>query len=123
MRTNLIVIILIISMNSCQEDKKATQTYNYFCNAEIQYETDFQKKVIVEAINDLIKLDSTQLKSKRYSNYNQKGEFWNITELINKYFVPDKKGMTLGDNFFLEVRDKEVQDVLGKFLNDLQHDN
>ena len=110
-------------MNSCQEDKKATQTYNYFCNAEIQYETEFQKDVLIEAINDLIKLDSTQLKSKRYSNYNQEGEFWDITELINKYFVPEKNGITLGDNFFIEVRDKEVQELLIKFLNDLRHNN
>ena len=123
MKTKFIVIILILIMNSCQEDKKATQTYNYFCNAEIQYETDFQKNVIIEAINDLMKLDSIELKSKRYSNYNQKGEFWNITELINRYFVPGKEGMTLGDNFFFEVRDDEVQEILFKILKDLQQDN
>ena len=68
-------------------------------------------------------LDSTQLKSKRYSNYNQAGEFWNITELIYRYFVPDKKWMTLGDYFFIEVRDDEVQEILVKILNDIQHDN
>lgn len=120
MKTHLIFLFFIFSLGSCQEDKSPTKTYLYFYNAEIQYETDFQKDVITEALNDMIRLDSIRLKAKRYSNYNQKGDYWTINELVYKYFVPDESSKTLDENFFSELNSSEVRSLLKKFESEIK---
>ncbi len=121
MKVYFIVSSLIIIINSYKKDNDSTNTYLYFRNAEMQYETEFQKEVIKKAINDMLSLNSLELKTQKYSNYTQKGEYWTITELIHKYFVPDNKSKSLGDRFYKEVNSEEVREQLQGFLSELNN--
>jgi hypothetical protein len=103
MRVLLLMILLFIYANPLQA-KEMPETYNFFYNVEVQYETDFQRKEIIKAINDMLTLDTVSLKTKKYSNFNQEAEFWTIEVLIYRYFVPDAQNKTLGDNFYSDIK-------------------
>jgi hypothetical protein len=119
MRIILMLILLFIYVFPLKA-KELSQTYNFFYNVEVQFDTDFQRKEIIKALNDMLTLDTVSLKNKKYSNYNQEGEFWTITELIYKYFVPDDQNKTLGDNFFSDIKNSNVSNILKKIKNDLE---
>jgi hypothetical protein len=61
MRVLLLAILLFIYANPLQA-KEMPQTYNFFYNVEVQYETDFQRKEIIKAVNDMLILDTVSLK-------------------------------------------------------------
>jgi hypothetical protein len=119
MRIILMAILLYIYANPLQA-KEMSQTYNFFYNVEVQCETDFERKEIIRALNYMLTLDIVSLKNKKYSNYNQEGEFWTITELIHKYFVPDAQNKTVGDNFFSEIKKSNVRNILKKIKKNLE---
>jgi hypothetical protein len=119
MRVLLLAILLFIYAFPLQA-KEMPQTYNFFYKVEVQCDTDFQRKEIIKALNDMLTLDTISLKNKKYSNYNQEGEFWTITELIHKYFVPDDQNKTLGDNFFSEIKKSNVRNILKKIKKNLE---
>jgi hypothetical protein len=119
MRIIFTAILLFIYVFPLQA-KEMSQTYNFFYNVEVQCETGFQRNEIIKAINDMLTLDTISLKNKKYSNYNQEGEFWTIIELIHKYFVPDAQNKTLGDNFYQEIKKTNVRNILKKIKKNLE---
>jgi hypothetical protein len=120
MRVLFMAILLFIYALSLQA-KGASQTYNYFYNVEVQCETGFQRKAIINALNDMLTLDTAALKNKRYPNYTEEGKFWTIIELIHKYFVPDDQNKTLGVKFYKEIKNSDVTDLLKKIKNKLEN--
>jgi len=107
-------------MNTNQELRDTSETFKYFYKAELQYENDYQKQEIITAINDMLNLESEVLKQKKYCNYMQEPNKWTITELVYKYFVPDSEDKVLGDNFFSEIKNDDIREVLKEYLNELK---
>jgi len=99
--------------------KNVNQVYAYLKNADLQYEGESQKENIVNALNDIVNLPEEQLRVKKYKDYSGKEDQWDLTALIYKYFVPDKKEKTLGDNFFQVVKSKEVQKEVKNILESI----
>lgn len=112
-----IVLILILLLGGKMKENK---TAGFFAGVEIQYETEEQKGVIIEALEDMLTLDEEDLKKKEYPDYFRKGEKVNIEQVIYSYFVPDDAKKTLGSNFYQEVKTKEVQELLNNLLQRLR---
>ncbi len=88
----------------------------YLKGIELQYETEIQKESIIVALNDILKLSSEQLKEKRYKDYTSEEDQWDLPTLIYRYFVPDRQGKSLGDNFYYDVKSEEVQKQIKQIL-------
>ncbi len=112
------VLILIFQLPSCKDSDN--QVLNYFSNAELQYEGEVQEENLIAAMNDILNLSEEQLKLKKYKDYSGKENQWDLPTLIYKHFVPAKEEKTLGDNFYHDVKAKEVQEIIKKFLT--QHE-
>jgi len=114
----LILLLLIISLLSC--GKETNQVLRYFENAEIQCETEDQKNSIINALNDILTLDTAELKEKRYADYRgQKGE-WTIQVLLYHYFVPDAQSKIPGDNFFNDIKSDDLRDKIKSIIIEIK---
>jgi hypothetical protein len=110
----LIFLCLLITLIGCKKEKNSV--LNYLENAELQYEGKLQEENIITALNDILKLSKEQLKTKKYKDYTGKENQWNLSTLIYRHFVPNKKNITLGDNFYCDIKSKEVQLEIGNIL-------
>ena len=115
----LIFLFLGILLIGCSKDENPV--LNYFENAELQYEGKVQEENIVTALNDILNLPEEELKAKRYKDYTGKEDQWDLSKLIYRHFVPDKKGKSLGNNFYHDVKSKEVQRQIKKILEKITH--
>jgi len=100
-------LCMIMCLIGCE--KSGNPVADYLENAELQYEGKIQEENIRTALNDILNLTEEQLKSKRYKDYAGKEDQWDLPTLIYKHFVPDRKGKTLGNNFYRDVKAEEVQ--------------
>ena len=114
----IITIVLLITVVGCQRQKNSI--LDYLEKAEIQYENDIQKANIRIALNDIITLPEEKLKVKRYKDYTGKEGQWDLPTLILRHFVPDKKGKSLGNNFYSDVKSDEVQKKIKAILETLK---
>ena len=112
------LLFLIFQLPSCKDSDN--QVLNYLSNAELQYEGEVQKENLITAMNDILNLSEEQLKLKKYKDYSGNENQWDLQTLIHKHFVPDKEDKTLGNNFYHDVKAKEVQEIIKKFLD--QHE-
>ena len=113
----VLLILFIIQLTSCKDSEN--QVLNYFNNVELQYEDQVQEETILEAMNDILNLSEEQLKLKRYKDYSGLENHWDLPTLIYKYFVPDNESKTLGENFYKDVKVKEVQERIKKILSQI----
>lgn len=111
----VLLILFIIQLTSCKDSEN--QVLNYFNNVELQYEDQVQEETILEAMNDILNLSEEQLKLKRYKDYSGLENQWDLPTLIYKYFVPDNESKTLGENFYKDVKAKEVQEQIKIILD------
>lgn len=100
--------------------KEPNNLYNYLKEAEVQYETDSQKKDIIEALEDSINLPPSSLEKKLYSNYRGELQKWNLITVIEKYFVPNKKNFLNEKTFYKEVKSLEGQKILVNWLKKIK---
>jgi len=112
------LLFLIFQLSSCKDSDN--KVMNYLNNAELQYEGEVQEENLITAMNDILNLSEEQLKLKKYKDYSGQENQWDLPTLIYKHFVPAKEGKTLGDNFYHDVKTKEVQKIIKKFLD--QHE-
>ena len=113
----VLLILFIIQLTSCKDSEN--QVLNYFNNVELQYEGRVQEETILEAMNDILVLSEEQLKLKRYKDYSGLENQLDLPTLIYKYFVPDNESKTLGENFYKDVKVKEVQERIKKILSQI----
>jgi hypothetical protein len=118
--THLILLFLCFIM-VCQ--KNENQVLNYFINSELQYETNTQKENIITALYDILNLSEEELKQKKYKNYLGQENQWDLPTLIYKHFVPDKQNKHLGDNFYHDIKSKDVKVEIIKTLDKLNNSN
>jgi len=112
-----LLVTLIPVVSSCKEADNPV--FLYMKDAELQYEGKIQKENIKIALKDILTLKPEQLKKKRYKDYKGKENQWDLPTLIGKHFVPRKKGLTVGKNFYEDVKSKKVQDLVKKILDKL----
>lgn len=113
------VIFLMFLFTTFNHSQAQSSVLAYLINVEIQFEGDLQKENIISALNDILTLSEFELKEKKYKNYLGKENQWDVQTLILKHFVPDNKTKTLGENFYTEIKAKDVQLEIKRILNEL----
>lgn len=111
-----VALIFILLLTGKMKENK---TADFFDGVELQYETEEQKAVIIEALEDMLSLDVEDLKKKEYPDYFRKGEKISIEQVIYSYFVPDDTKKTLGSDLYQELSTKEVKELLINLLQKL----
>ena len=107
-------LFFLIALTACIKSKNPVLIY--LKAAELQYEGKLQKENIITALNDILKLSAEQLKTKKYKDYTGKENKWNLPTLIYRHFVPDAKNKTLGNNFYRDIKSREVQLEIRKII-------
>ena len=114
----LIFLFLVIVLMGCK--KSENPIMNYFENSELQYEGKLQEENIITALNEILSLSEEQLKTKRYKDYTGKEDQWDLPTLIYRHFVPDKKDKSFGNNFYHDIKSKEVQQKIKQILEKIK---
>jgi len=112
------LLFLIFQLPSCKDSDN--HVLNYFSNAELQYEGEIQRENLISAMNDVLNLSEEQLKLKKYKDYSGKENLWDLPTLIYKHFVPDNEDKTLGNNFYHDIKTKEVQEKIRQILKQIK---
>lgn len=94
------------------KDSKPSPLESYLEGAEFQAEDEAQRKNFVQALNDALDLPPSQLQQRRYSDYQGHSGRWDLPTLFRKHLVPSRSGLSLGDNFFEELKQARVQKQL-----------
>jgi hypothetical protein len=110
MKIFCLLSLFLCFLAACQ--KKENPVYNYFKNAEPQYDSNTQKQNIITALNDILNLSEDELKAKRYKDYSGKDQQWDLPKLIIRHFVPDSQGKSFGNNFYHDVKSEKVKDEI-----------
>jgi hypothetical protein len=123
---HITIVILIISaitivLLSAQCDNRTdkNKTAEYLRGIEIQYETPEQRKVIQEALTDMLSLDEAMLKNKKYPDTFKKNYTIPLEEVIRHHFVPDDPRKTLGPDFYKDLKNPEVRKLIEELLSGL----
>ena len=112
----LIFVFLLTALDGCRKAKNPV--LEYFENVELQYEGKSQEENIIHALNDILHLSENELRSRKYRDYTGKDNQWDLSTLISSHFVPDK-GVSLGNNFFHDVKADEVQERVRQILKQI----
>lgn len=115
---SFVLFFLLIVIAGCQ--KRVNSVFNYLNNAELQYENEDQMENIKVALNDILTLPEKELSLKKYKDYTGEEGQWDLPTLILRHFVPDKKGKSLGLNFYKDVKSDEVQKKISMILKTLE---
>ncbi len=115
-RFMLLCVSSALAVMLAQCNPAGNPVLTYIKNAEVQYETDLQKENLAAALNDILTLPAGDLKKRKYRDYEGNENRWDLATLIQRHFVPDGAGRTLGDNFYRDVKAKEVQEEVSSIL-------
>jgi hypothetical protein len=109
----LFIISLIFLLQSCQKNKP-NSVLQYVKNSQITFYNKMQRDVVKEAMYDIMTIDKADLKEIRYKDSTGVDNAWDLRRVIQTYFVPMKPGLTLGDDFYSEVKADSVMVEIGK---------
>ena len=117
-RKALFILIFSVLLPCCQSDDNL---YEFFKNAELQYETESQKESIITALNDILNFDLSveELKNKKYSNYTGEENQWDLPTLVNRYFVSEDKNNTFSIKMYKQLRNKRIYDTIEEIIREL----
>lgn len=113
----LILIALLTALTGCR--KAENPVLEYFENVELQYEGKSQEENIIAALNDILNLSESELRTRKYKDYTDKDNQWDLPTLISSHFVPDK-GVTLGNKFYQDVKTDKVQKKIKQILEQMR---
>ena len=121
-RRVLLCGILSAAMISQARDAAANPVSDYLEGAEVQFDPESRRTVIMVALKDAINLPAEELARRRYPDYRGREGRWDLPTLIRRHFVPD--GMdNLGTDFYYDIGSPEVRELLRQLLDGLQADH
>ena len=97
----------------------------FFQQAELQAESDEQRKEVRMVLSGLLELPVEQLKEKKYPDYQGHADQWDILKFLHAYFVPAKPQQLSAEQFYRDLprpeARKAIQDQLDHLNHSLQH--
>lgn len=109
----LIISIFIFSLQGCSQ-KTANPVLHYIKNSQLTFSNKMQRDVVKAAMLDILTLDTKYLEEMKYKDSNGKDSTWNLRQVVQFYFVPNKPGVSLGNDFYSDVKDDSVMVEIGK---------
>lgn len=92
----------------------------YLEGAEVQAETDGQRREIARALQDMLDLPGAELIKRRYSDYSGNAAAWTVTDLLRAYFVPRQPMKLDPERFYREVGQAQAKATIRKQLQGIQ---
>ena len=117
-RVSLVAFLLFALLAACS-GKQENQVVLFLTGAERQVETDAQKEEIRHVFRDLLSLPPSQVKDRRYADYQGQPGTWTAPQLIEKYYVPVKPMRLDNDQFYRDIGTPEARVLIGNLLKDL----
>lgn len=115
---NLIIFLLIffiVLVSACGK-KGGNPVLNYLNNAQLKFDNKIERDNILKACNDGLKLSTSDLKEIKYKDDSGKEDQWSLQTLFNNHFIPDKPGLSWGNNFYEDLKQDSVQVILYKII-------
>lgn len=109
----LIIFVYFFIVQGCSH-KAANPVLNYINNSQLTFSNKMQRDVVKEAMLDILTLDEKYLVDKRYKDSNGNDSAWNLQQVVQYYFVPKKPGVSLGDDFYSDVKADSVMVEIGR---------
>ena len=88
----------------------------YLQGADQQFENASQGREIEKALNDMLSLGPDELRKRRYADYQMEPGTWTITDILRKYFLPQKPTGLDEDRFYKDVAKPEAKAVIREHL-------
>ena len=99
-----IVLLLTVGCGA-----RTTAVGEYLTDAELQCETEAQRRNLHQALTDILELEPDELRARRYADYTGKSGRWDLPTLLQRHFVPARAGLTLGARFYEDLESPGVQ--------------
>lgn len=115
----VLAVSLLLSCTTVQRPEPDNPVYRYLKHSELQCEGSEQKSNVKRALVDIVTLPGHELQRMKYSDFRGGQNRWDLPTLLYKHFVPDNRQRTLGDNFYSDVKDEDVQELVKKIIRKL----
>jgi hypothetical protein len=109
----LAILFSFFIIQGCSS-KNANPVLHYIKNSQLTFSNKMQRDVVKEAMLDILTLDEKYLVDMRYKDSNGNDSAWNLQQVVQFYFVPNKPGVSLGDDFYSDVKDDSVMVEIGR---------
>lgn len=110
----LIVLGLLFVGQGCQKKSGPNPVLEYLNNSQLKFDNKVQRDNVKEAMMDILTLDKQYLEERRYKDFDGTEGKWDLKMLIENHFIPNKPGLTLGDDFYSDVKSDSVMVFFGK---------
>jgi hypothetical protein len=83
-----------------------------------------RRQVLKQALTDMLDLPVERLREKTYPDYEMHPDSWSISVILERYIVPKRQDLTIGDDkFFDDMRKPEAQRAIHEWLVKLSREN
>ncbi|HEY9157285.1 hypothetical protein [Candidatus Binatus sp.] len=81
------------------------------------------RQVLKQALTDMLDLPVKKLREKTYPDYEMRPDAWSITVILERYIVPKRQDMTIGDGkFFDDMKKPEAQRAIHAWLDEMNRE-
>ena len=112
-------ICIFMSCASVQQPEPDNPVYRYLKHSELQCEGNEQKSNVKRALVDIMTLPGHELRCMKYSDFSGVRNKWDLPTLLYRHFTPDNRQRTLGDNFYHDVKEEDVQELVKLIIKKL----
>ncbi|MCF6255808.1 MAG: hypothetical protein L3J89_09140 [Gammaproteobacteria bacterium] len=91
----------------------------FFDEAERQIETDDQRQVLAQALNDMLTLSPDELRKQRYANYQLEPGKWTLHEILARYYAA-RPPIEFDELLYEETASSRAKNAIKKALFSLQ---
>ena len=119
---SLFLGISVVGCNSNKDTASKERPNNvviFFKNAEIQAETDEQRQEIKLVLLDMLNLTADELRIRKYPDYQNNSNQWDVIKFANSYFVPASPQVLAADTFFEDLEKPEARAVIQQLINSI----
>jgi hypothetical protein len=110
----LIILGFLFVFQGCQKKSNYNHVLEYLNNSQLKFDNKIQRDNVKEAMMDILTLDKQYLEERKYKDLEGSEGKWDLKMVIENHFIPNKPGLTLGDNFYDDVKSDSVMVYFGK---------
>lgn len=108
------LLVSLFAFQGCQEKPGSNPVLEYFKNSQLKFDNKMQRDNVLEAMMDILTLEKQYLEERRYKDKEGNEGKWDLKTLVENHFIPNKPGVTLGNNFYDDVKSDSVMVIIGK---------
>jgi hypothetical protein len=114
-RVGRLVSLLALAVLLAGCPAKRNPVADYLDGAELQCETDAQRRSVADALNDAVSLSADELRPRRYPDYTGQAGQWDLATLFQRFIVPDQQGKRLGRDFYRDLTSPAGRHAVNRF--------